>query len=104
MSFPPDKRYAGTRSSQKVAESSGPAPHPPLQRAIGLANRAGALTSLLSKKWRKARVLPPPRVTGLGFKASAASLYLPAFHKGIFESGDPDGIRPHDLLLERQAC
>ncbi len=89
MPFPPDKRYAGTRSSQKVAESSGPAPHPPLQRAIGLANRAGALTSLLSKKWRKARVLPPPRVTGLGFKASAASLYLPAFHKIWRPGWDP---------------
>ena len=43
----------------KVAESSGPAPHPPLQRAIGLANRAGALTRLLSKSGGR-RGMPRP--------------------------------------------
>ena len=101
MPFPPDKRYAGTRSSQKVAESSGPAPHPPLQRAIGLANRAGALTRLLSKVAEGVGNAPTPGLNPVWVSKPVQPAYicLPSI-----KFGDPDGIRPHDLLLERQAC
>ena len=39
-----------------------------------------------------------------GFQSQCSQLISACLPQRIFESGDPDGIRPHDLLLEKQAC
>ena len=81
-----------------MAESRDPASHT-LSRAVRLATGARPRLVYSPKVAEDVGNAPTSGLTDLVFKSSAASLYLP-----VFQNGDLDGIRPHDLRIENPTC